>query len=63
MMSRHVPPPDYEPPMRHELAKRMREAMLQAWRTGFMFGVMAGLCAGSALTLIVLIAAIRFKHG
>jgi hypothetical protein len=49
--------------MRHELAAGLRKAMTEAWRTGFMFGVMAGLCGGSALTLIVLIAAIRLKHG
>lgn len=60
-MSRHVPPPDYEPPMRHELAAGLRKAMLEAWRTGFLFGLAAGACAGSALTLIVLIIAIRAK--
>lgn len=58
-MSRHVPPPDYEPPMRHELAAGLRKAMMEAWRSGFLFGVLAGACGGSALTLAVLIIAIR----
>lgn len=60
-MTRHMPPPDYEPPMRHELAAGLRKVMLQAWRTGFCFGLLMGACAGSALTLLVLIAAIKFR--
>ena len=60
-MSRHMPPPDYEPPMRHELARGMRKAMLEAWRTGFCFGLAVGACAGSAITLIVLIITIRAR--
>lgn len=61
---RHQPPPDYEPPMRHELAAGLRKAMLQSWRVGFCFGLAIGTCAGSALMLLVLALAIKFGgHG
>ena len=54
-------PPDYEPPMRHELMNGMRKAMLQSWRYGFGIGLAVGACLGSSLTLFVLIAAIKWK--
>lgn len=60
-MTRHMLPPDYEPPMRHELAAGLRKAMLQAWRGGFAFGVLAGACLGSALTILVLLIAIKAR--
>lgn len=60
-MTRHMAPPDYEPPPRHELAAGLRKAMMEAWRTGFVFGLAVGACAGSAITLLVLIIAIRAK--
>lgn len=61
-MGRHMPPPDYEPPMRHELAAGLRKTMLEAWRAGFCFGLMIGACAGSAITLIVEIIAIKLHQ-
>lgn len=59
-MTRHMPPPDYEPPMRHELAAKLRKSLTEAWRYGFTFGLLCGACFGSALTLCVLVIAIKW---